>query len=258
MRRLILQEPISRAALWSRRLTFFALLVAGMAVGLSRFGFADVTAALSILASAIILGCVGLLLAGAACVVIWNKGLRGTRHIVVACFYAAVLLAYPAWLSVQAIRLPALADVSTDLNDPPDFSRSSRAASLRGAVTHDPIPQYAREAQRRAYPQVQPILVDLEGDEAWQIVQKALEARKWQVIDQVQPGGRARIGHIDAVDRSLVMGFAQDVTIRLRPLAGQTRIDIRSASRIGKHDFGDNARRIQRFAQELQAQLDAR
>ncbi|NBU21594.1 DUF1499 domain-containing protein [bacterium] len=62
----------------------------------------------------------------------------------------------------------------------------------------------------------------------------------------------------DAVDRSLVMGFPQDVTIRLRPLAGQTRIDIRSASRIGKHDFGDNARRIQRFAQELQVQLDAR
>ena len=89
-------------------------------------------------------------------------------------------------------------------------------------------------------------------------MQKAVEARKWRVVDQVQPGGRTRIGHVDAVDRTLVMGFPQDVTIRLRPLAGQTRIDIRSASRIGKHDFGDNARRIQRFAQELQVQLDAR
>jgi uncharacterized protein (DUF1499 family) len=48
------------------------------------------------------------------------------------------------------------------------------------------------------------------------------------------------------------------VTIRLRPLAGQTRIDMRSASRVGRHDFGANARRIQRFAQEVQAQLDAR
>lgn len=258
MRRLILEEPTSRAALWGRRLTFFALLVGAIAVGLSRFGFADVTSSLVLLASAIILACMGLLLAGAGAVVIWNKGLRGTKHIVVTVFYAALLLAYPAWLVVQSVRLPALADVSTDLNDPPDFSRSSRAFAARGSVTHDVIPQPAREAQRRAYPQVQPILVDLEGDEAWQIVQKAIEARKWRVIDQVSPGGRARIGHIDAVDRTLVMGFAQDVTIRLRPLAGQTRIDIRSASRIGKHDFGDNARRIQRFAQELQVQLDAR
>ena len=258
MRRLILQEPISRAALWSRRLTLFALLVGGMAVGLSRFGFAEVTPALAILASAIMMACMGLLLAGTACVVIWNKGLRGTRHVVVSFFYAALLLAYPGWLVVQSVRLPAIADVSTDLNDPPDFSRSSRAQSARGPVMHEPIPPQARDAQRRAFPQVQPILVDLEGDEAWQIVQKAVEARKWHVIDQVSPGGRSGIGHIDAVDRSLVMGFPQDVTIRLRPLAGQTRIDIRSASRIGKHDFGDNARRIQRFAQELQVQLDAR
>ena len=54
------------------------------------------------------------------------------------------------------------------------------------------------------------------------------------------------------------MGFPEDVTIRVRPLAGQTRIDIRSASRFGRHDFGGNAGRIQRFAQELQTQLDAR
>ena len=258
MRRLILQEPMSRAALWSRRLSLFALFVGGMAVALSRFGYADVTASLTILASAIIMACIGLLLAAAATVVIWNKGLRGTRHVVVACFYAALLLAYPGWLAVQSLRLPALADVSTDLNDPPDFSRSSRAYAARGPVMHELPARAARDAQRLAYPQVQPILVDLEGDEAWQIVQKAVEARKWRVVDQVQPGGRTRIGHVDAVDRTLVMGFPQDVTIRLRPLAGQTRIDIRSASRIGKHDFGDNARRIQRFAQELQVQLDAR
>ena len=52
--------------------------------------------------------------------------------------------------------------------------------------------------------------------------------------------------------------FAEDVTIRVRPLAGQTRIDLRSASRFGGHDFGSNARRVQAFSDELQAQLDAR
>jgi uncharacterized protein (DUF1499 family) len=105
---------------------------------------------------------------------------------------------------------------------------------------------------------VSPIILDLEADEAWQIVQKAVAARKWRIVDQVMPGGRIGIGHIDAVDKTLLMGFPQDVTIRVRPLAGQTRIDIRSASRFGRHDFGGNARRIQRFAQELQTQLDAR
>ena len=52
------------------------------------------------------------------------------------------------------------------------------------------------------------------------------------------------------------MGFADDITIRIRPLAGQSRIDIRSASRLGRHDFGANAKRIAAFAEELQTQLD--
>ncbi len=52
------------------------------------------------------------------------------------------------------------------------------------------------------------------------------------------------------------MGFRDDVTIRIRPLAGQSRIDIRSVSRLGRHDFGANARRIAAFAEQLQTQLD--
>jgi uncharacterized protein (DUF1499 family) len=54
------------------------------------------------------------------------------------------------------------------------------------------------------------------------------------------------------------MGFPDDVTIRIRPLAGQTRVDVRSASRFGSHDFGTNARRIEKFIEELQTQLENR
>ena len=258
MRRLILEEPWSDAALWSRRLALFALAVGGMAVALARSGLVDVTAVFAVFGAAVVVACFGLLLGGAGSVVIWRTGRRGVGSIVGAALLAALLLAYPAWLTIQAIRLPALTDISTDLIDPPDFSRSNRALAAREGAGHGPMPPDAREAQRRAYPTVAPILLDLEADEAWQIVQKAVAARKWRIVDQVVPGGRIGVGHIDAVDKTLVMGFPEDVTIRLRPLAGQTRIDIRSASRFGRHDFGGNAQRIQSFAQELQAQLDAR
>jgi len=258
MRRLILEEPWSAAALWSRRLSLFALTVGVISVALARSGLVDVMAVLAVFGAAVIVACLGLLLGGAGSVVIWRTGRRGAGSIVGAALLAALLLAYPLWLVAQAVRLPALTDVSTDLIDPPDFARSSRALAAREAISHGPIPQPSREAQRRAYPGVSPIVLDLEADEAWQIVQKAVAARKWLVVDQVTPGGRIGIGHIDAVDKTPVMGFPEDVTIRVRPLAGQTRIDIRSASRFGRHDFGGNARRIQRFAEELQTQLDAR
>ena len=258
MRRLILEEPWSDAALWSRRLALFALAVGAMAVALARSGLADVTAVMAVFGAAVIVACLGLLLGGAGSVVIWRTGRRGAGAIVGAALLAMVLLGYPGWLTLQAMRLPPLIDISTDLIDPPDFARSNRALAARDGASHGPIPPAAREAQRRAYPGVSPIVLDLEADEAWQIVQKAIAARKWMIVDQVVPGGRIGIGHIDAVDRTLVMGFPEDVAIRVRPLAGQTRIDIRSASRFGRHDFGGNAGRIQRFAQELQTQLDAR
>jgi uncharacterized protein (DUF1499 family) len=229
-----------------------------MAILLARVQIADTTAVLSVFGASVFVACLAVLFAMTAAVVIWRTGRRGVGALVGGLILSALLLGYPTFLAAQAIRLPLLNDVSTDLVDPPDFSRSSRATTERGGLIHPEIPDGWRQAQRRAYPDIQPIVLDLESDEAWQMVQKAIVARGWRIIDQTRPGGRSGIGHVDVIDRSLILGFPDDVTVRLRPLAGQTRIDIRSASRTGRHDFGANARRIQRFAEELQTQLDAR
>ncbi len=258
MRRLILEEPVSAAAIWGRRLTTFALALAVVALAISRGQIADATAVLAVFGAAIFIACLGVLLALAGAVVIWRTGRRGVGVVLAALFLATLLLAYPGFLAVQATRLPLLNDVSTDLIDPPDFARSSRALASRDGLEHGAIPEAWREAQRLAYPDVQPILLDIDSDEAWPLIQKAVAARGWRVVEVTRPGGRSGIGRIEAVDRTPLMGFSDDVTIRVRPLAGQTRIDVRSASRAGRHDFGANARRIRRFAQDLQAQLDAR
>ena len=105
---------------------------------------------------------------------------------------------------------------------------------------------------------MQPQLIDAEGSEALQLVLKVMALRGWQVVEQTAPGGRSGLGHIDAVDRTRLMSLPDDLAIRLRPLPGQTRVDVRSVSRYGLHDFGTNARRIEAFMAELQAQADAR
>jgi uncharacterized protein (DUF1499 family) len=258
MRHLILEEPYSVAAVWSRRLASFAIAVALISVVLARSGTIDIAAVLAVFGASILIACVAVLLAGAAAVIIWRLGRRGTGMVVASLFLSAITLAGPAYFTAQAVRLPLLNDVSTDLNEPPEFSRSPRAIAARGDIDHGAIPAEWRDAQRKAYPSLQPIVLDLDVDDAWPLVLKAIEARKWRIVEQTKPGGRIGIGHIDAVDRTRIMGFSDDVTIRVRPLAGQTRIDVRSASRYGRHDFGANASRVQAFSNELQAQLDAR
>jgi uncharacterized protein (DUF1499 family) len=258
MRRLILEEPTSAAAVWSFRLAAFAIAVALIAVGLARGQIVDIVPSLAVFGASMVIGCLAVLFALAGVVVIWRTGRRGVGTVAAAFLLATLLLAFPTYLTYVAVRLPLINDVSTDLIDPPDFLRSGRALAARGGLEHPETAEATRETQRRAYPDIQPIVLDLDVDEAWQLVLKALAARGWRVVDQVKPGGRSGLGHIDAIDRTAIMGFPEDITIRLRPLAGQTRIDIRSASRFGRHDFGSNARRIEAFATELQTQLDAK
>ncbi|HEX3181362.1 MAG TPA: DUF1499 domain-containing protein [Beijerinckiaceae bacterium] len=257
MRRLIIEEPYSRAALWSRRLALFSLAVGAIAVLLARSQAVDPTATLSVFAGAVLVACLALLFAGTAAVVIWRTGRRGAGTVASGVFLAALLLGYPAYLAAKAVQLPLLNDVSTDLVDPPQFSRSKTALAARSQRTPEIPPPQVRQEQRLAYPNIQPILLDQEADEAYQLVLRAIAARGWKLVEQTPPGGRIGVGHIDAIDRTLIMGFPADVTIRMRPLAGQTRVDVRSVSRVGRHDYGSNAQRIEKFAAEIQAQLDA-
>ena len=258
MRRVIVEEPLSQAAVWSLRLSVFALAVAAVAVAGTRFQLVDVPAGLAVFGSAILLDCLALLLAGTAGVIIWRTGRRGLAPMFGGVLLSLALLVFPGYLAVQSLRLPCLNAFSTDIADPPQFSLSKRATEARNGRNPRVRTTAERQQQRSAYPGVQPILLELEGDDAYQLILRAVQALGWKIIDQSAPGGRAGLGHIDAVARTLVMGFPDDITIRVQPLAGQTKIDVRSVSRYGRNDFGVNARRIERFAEELQTQLDAK
>jgi uncharacterized protein (DUF1499 family) len=258
MRRHIPEEPVSIAAVWSRRLAVFAATVGLLAIALARLNVVDPPSALAILGGAIAVALASLLLFFAASAIIWRTGRRGLGQALGGLVISLLTLGYPSYLAFEAVRLPLLADISTDPADPPRFSLSKTATAARSGYTPTGGLSSARQEQQGAYADVEPIVVDLDADEAFALVLKTAAARGWKVIEQHPPGGRSGEGHVDFLDRTLVLGFYDDVTVRLRPLAGQTRIDVRSASRYGRHDFGANAKRIQQFAEELQAQLDAR
>jgi hypothetical protein len=60
---------------------------------------------------------------------------------------------------------------------------------------------------------------------------------------------------IEALAPTPVFGFLDDVIVRLRVTSDGTQVDVRSASRIGEHDLGQNARRIKSFLAELDSIL---
>ncbi len=258
MRRLIIEEPYSRSATWSRRLAWFALAVVGLSILIVRqervvpqTGIVLVLISLGIAAFALLLAVLGF---GS----VWHHGRRGTARAGLGFAVSAAILAYPAFLLARGATLPALNDVTTDLADPPSFSRSRTALAARnGYVPPDPGPQ-VRAAQREGYPGIAPIFLDLEPAEAMDAVRDAMEARGMTIIESVPPGGRSGNGRIEAVDRTAILKLADDVTVRIRPRADGARVDIRSASRLGNNDLGANADRIRKLTDAIAAEALAR
>jgi hypothetical protein len=58
---------------------------------------------------------------------------------------------------------------------------------------------------------------------------------------------------LEAVASTPLFGFADLVALRLTPTPEGTLLDMRSASQVGRHDLGQNARRIKAFLAELDA-----
>ena len=256
MRRLIVEEPHSRAAVWSLRTAVFALAAAAVAVGLARFAGVDAGAALTVFAAALTLAFLALLLAGSAGVVIWRTGRRGAGQAALGCVLSLALLAYPAYLAAIALSLPMIADVTTDFASPPAFMISAKARAARAGQTPPAWDPANEPLQQEAYPKVQPILVDLEPVQAYQLVLRVAKDLGWTIVDSNPPNLRVDgVAQIEAMARSPVFGFADDIAVRVRPLASQTRIDLRSVSRVGRQDFGANARHFDRFAAAVQDAL---
>jgi uncharacterized protein (DUF1499 family) len=254
MRRHLPPEPVSRAAIWSRRLGLLAAAAAALIVVLARLHKLDAGAALACFGVVIAIALGAVFSFSVACVSIWRWGGRGLGAAIYGFLFAALTLAWPSYLAVAALRLPVLSDISTDVDDPPDFSHSHQALKARRDYS-PPNPTAAeRSEQAAAYPDVKPIVIDVDLDEAVALALKAAAARGWRVVEQRPASARSGDAHIDFLDRTLILGTDEDVAVRLRPLAGQTRIDVRAASRHGRHDFGFNARRIKQFAEELQTQ----
>lgn len=250
MRHLIIEEPYSRPAKWSPMLAWFALVVTVMAVLLIRFGRIDYQPGFIALGAGLAIALVAVGMSFIAFVRIWQEGRRGLGSAIKGLIIAALVLAYPAVMAVRAVTLPQINDISTDTEDPPVFSRSRAALEARSGRVPPDVPPETRELQREAYVQIAPLTLDIGPEEAFALVRKAADNLGWRVIEAVPPGGRVGTGRLEAVDRTLLLKIPDDITVRIRPRADGTRIDIRSASRYGNHDLGANAKRIRAFLEE--------
>ena len=260
VRRRVIEEPVSRLASWSLRLALFSLVATFMALIVVRSGALDLVPALSTLACALLVAAVAILLAVGAGIVIWREGLGGLRQALLAALIGIALIGYPAYLGARAYQLPAIYDITTDPIDPPQFDAIARLRPRdANPIAYQGL--YAAELQHAVYPDIDPEDTTVSPQEAFDVAMKIIVKRKWRVVDARPPrgptGGRPADGIIEAVARSLILGFPEDVVVRIRATNDGSRIDVRSASRYGRGDLGSNAARVRNLITDIDAVLSA-
>lgn len=242
-------EPMSRLALWSSRLGWFALAVAALSVIIVRSGMLEIVPALATFAAALVFAGLAILLAFAAFIVIWRQGLAGLGRAILGLLLGVALLAYPGYLGYRALSLPRISDITTDAANPPRFDTLAR---LRPRGSSEYGGMAVATQQRAAYPDVAALQIDLPPRTVYDLALGIVNKHKWLVLDARAPAPPARRdGTIEAVARTTIMGFRDDVVVRVSPIGAGTRVDVRSASRYGFHDFGANAARVRALLEEI-------
>jgi uncharacterized protein (DUF1499 family) len=249
-------EPVSRLASWARNLAVFSVVAVVVSILIVRFGFLEMKPALATFFSALGLAALSILIGLAAFAAIWQNGSRGMSRILLALVIDVAVLAYPAYLGLQYRKLPPIHDITTDPIDPPRFDALARLRAGDGANTAVYAGLYSAEQQRQAYPDIEPVDLEVPVQRAYELTLQLINRRKWLVIDERPPAPPRRIGHIEAVARTPIMGFREDVSIRVVPDGDDSRVDIRSSSRYFESDLGSNAARVTKLIDDLNTAAD--
>lgn len=190
-----------------------------------------------------------------------NRG-EGARYGVVAFLGSIVLLAAPLYDIYLYKTSPTIHDISTDTEHPPQFVA---LLALRNGGAADPKnitpPEYdgpklaqgpkgerepTWELQKKYYPDLRPHADLTDPAKLFDRAERAARSMGWNVV-----AADPKQGRIEATDTSFWFGMTDDIVIRVRPAGQGAVLDIRSKSRVGDSDFGENAARIRDFMKKL-------
>lgn len=250
-------------------LAILAALVGAVMIGLSgplfRLGVIELSVAFWILIlygvaaalAGVVLGVVTFVLAA-----IRRSG-PGLRRAGVAVLVGLAAAFVPVTGAMKGRSVPMIHDISTDTANAPAFIAlaDARKASPNGldypgalklsgqkawrGECKEPCPTVA-EAQAGAYADIVTFKSALPAAELFAKAQAVVAAKGWQIA--ANDAGALRL---EATATSFFFGFKDDVVIRVAADGAGSKLDMRSASRLGLSDLGANAERIRAFLAAL-------
>lgn len=240
--------------IWLVSLAGIGLAIAiGLAGPGTRFGWWDYSTGLSIIHDAAL----PTLVAAIGSAVGLFVALIGARGLAPLALLAAVLAGLAASAPIRMKQLveanPIIHDVTTDFSDPPQivvgalYKRVNPPEyNAEATVQRSDLP--LAQTQQKAFPDIEPMHLAMSIEEAASQSRRVVQSMGMKILkDEAIEGG----WRIEAADTSFWFGFVDDFVVRIREDGEGVRIDLRSKSRVGGSDLGENARRIRTFIKKM-------
>jgi len=237
----------SKWAVWARRTGALALPLAAIPVLLHRAHAITSDNFITIEAIALGLAVLAVAMAIVAFVRLWFTGDQGWWKASLAFIFGVLCIAPAGYFAYEAIHQPSTPDVSTDFSTPLELTSAVTAppptpAQITRIETDFP------NARSRNYPIAAPAMFDA--------IDNLIDDRGWEIRSSRKPATQVDSGQINAVVTTL-LGFRQEVAIRVTGAPDGTTIAMRSASLTNFPDFGENGQRVEAFMLDLDNQVTA-
>lgn len=231
---------IATLATWGLRLAIAAPVLAILFIAVFRLGLMEFRLPFLGLVVSILLAIIALLLSAGALI----GGLGGDgahmQRAAIALVLALVMLYPPLNTVRKGGAVPPIHDISTDLDNPPLYAA---VPGVRGPNDNSlELNPKTQAAQKAFYTDLTPLSLTGSPADNFAKALAAAEAMGWDIV-----ANDADKGLIEATATTALFGFKDDVVIRLSADGGDTKVDMRSASRAGVSDLGANAARIKAY-----------
>lgn len=250
-------EGAPAPARWSARIALFSLVLLATAILLHRFFGMATPVFLRLLVLAFAGAGLAIVIGMVMAARIWRDGGAGTARLVVAFTVAGGILGWPIAVLPITHSLPELNDVTTSREAPPAFEALAALRKPPANPVEYPAQRFAA-LQAEQYPDIATLAVNRSVAETYDLVLEAVRRERMAVAREQPPTAENDMtGSIEAIDRTLVIGFYDDVAVRVVGSEKEARVDIRSASRFGRHDFGRNVHRVRALLRGIVARLES-
>lgn len=183
---------------------------------------------------------------------LWTRGGTGASSAFFGAVYGLLALIPIGAYASNAILFSSLADISTDLDDPPQLVFvHGQPQALQIELPSGFVRASEIVSQRDVFPDIVSRRYRIAPAELHVAALEVAERSGWKIVFELSPDLLDAPTALQVETETPILGLTEDMVVRIRPDAVGALLDVRSVSRLAVQGLTGNAKRVRGFFSDM-------